>query len=194
MSTLRMATEAAEITAAAARGAPLSSPKDAVDASREVHTIAARPSDRKAAEPAPASRSKGAIENALTALVKFIPTEVVTLYVAAVSVGPAFKSVIPVYTPTLTYWAFVALTPLIFYLLYLNKLASMDQPVPPVSQWPRWKPVASTIAFGVWALAIPSNPYIQGEAGAAVMGFTVLFVTTILSLVTPIIERSEKTA
>ena len=140
---------------------------------------------------APPVTSTGPVENALTVLVKYIPTEVITLYVAAVSVGSAFKSVIPIYSPMLLYWAFIALCPLMFYLVYMSNLSSGKKSIPHVRNWPRWKPAASTIAFGVWALAIPNNPYVAGEAGAAVVGFAVIFVSIMLSLIAPIIERAD---
>lgn len=186
MSIMRLATEdAAKTTAAALAISPplaaaLASPVDML-----------KPVPRAAA---PVEQSGITAQNALTALVKFIPTEIITLYVCAVSVGTGFKTVFPNFTPALLYWSFIVLTPVLYYLIYLSSLASTNQPRPPLRQWPRWKPLASMIAFSVWALAIPENPYIKGEAGAAVMGFLVLFVTMLLSLVTPIIERSEKTA
>jgi hypothetical protein len=183
MSIMRLATEDAEKTAAAS-----------LAASRLIVTPAP-PAVTPPTPPATAAGQAGTTaQNALTALVKFIPTEIVTLYVSAVSVGTGFKSVFPSFTPALLYWSFIILTPILHYLIYFSSLASMNEERPPVGQWPRWKPLASTIAFSIWALAIPENPYIHGEAGAAVMGFLVLFVTMLLSYVTPIIERSERTA
>ena len=208
MSTLALATQAATATARAA-AASLAAPAIASPAAIATSPLSAPSIDSHAApalpplqagippHPAPAiptplastGSTTTTVENALTALVRYIPAEVVTLYVAAVSVGSAFESVIPAYTPTLLYWAFVTLTPIIFYLVYLNQLAAMKQPLTQVKNWPRWKPAASTVAFGVWALAIPTNPYIEGEAGAAVAGFAALFVSMILSLIAPIVER-----
>jgi hypothetical protein len=181
MSIMRLATEdAAKTTAAALAISP---------------SAAASASPAEMLEPvpravAPVEQTGITAQSALTALVKFIPTEIVMLYVSAVSVGTGFKTIFPNFTPALLYWSFIVLTPVLYYVIYLSTLASTNQPRPPLGQWPRWKPLASMIAFGIWALAIPENPYIKGDAGAAVMGFLVLLVTMLLSLVTPIIERS----
>ena len=55
-----------------------------------------------------------------------------------------------------------------------------------VSNWPWWKLVASTIAFSVWALAIP--PLLSGDAGKVVAGFGAVLVSTMLGLIGDIVE------
>ena len=47
--------------------------------------------------------------------------------------------------------------------------------------------IAATIAFLVWAIAIPNNPY-HDWVGSALAAFAALVVSTALSLVEPIVE------
>ena len=130
------------------------------------------------------------ISNTVNALVKYIPTEIVTLYVAAASATPAVRSAIPDFDARITYWGFAILTPLLLILVYASKRASSGlATLPPVSQLPWWKMVAATIAFLIWALAVPSNPYITGDSGAVVAGFGAVIISTLLSLLEPIFER-----
>lgn len=121
-------------------------------------------------------------ETAINALVKYIPTEVVTLYIACVSALPAVKSDFSEVTAVRMYWVFVALTPVFFILVYYNQLAVANQPFPKLSQWPWWRIVASTIAFSVWALAVPNDFFSTNTAGV-LSGIGAAFVSTMLSLI-----------
>lgn len=127
-------------------------------------------------------------ETAINALVKYIPTEVVTLYIACVSALPAVQKDFQAVTSVRMYWGFVVLTPILFILIYYNQLAVANQPFPKFLQWPWWRIVASTIAFSVWALAVPNDFFSTNSAGV-LSGIGAAFVSTLLSLVGPIVER-----
>jgi hypothetical protein len=128
--------------------------------------------------------------NALDSLVKYIPTESITLYVAAASAMEALKTVFSGITTEAVYWFFGVLTPVLFLLIYAGKRRSANlSPLPALKDWPWWKLVASTIAFLVWALAVPTSPYLSGAAGGAVAALAALFVSTFLSLFEPIFDR-----
>ncbi len=88
------------------------------------------------------------------------------------------------------YWAFVVLTPVLFLIVYLGKRRIQKLPLWPASwrQLPIWKIIASTIAFAVWALAIPDAPYFEGAAGHVVAAFCALAVSTFLTLFDPIFD------
>ena len=58
---------------------------------------------------------------ALDGLVKYIPTETVTLYVAATAAITNLTTAFPSLTPFWLYWGFVVLTPILFVLIYLGK-------------------------------------------------------------------------
>jgi hypothetical protein len=153
----------------------------------------AEPALRRAMRPVAAASpiQKTSGSNALDAITKYIPTESVTLYVAATaalsSLGASFSFV----TPFTLYCGFVVLTPILFALIYVGKRRSQNltPPFPDLSKWPWWKLIASTIAFMVWALAIP--PLVTTDAGKIAAAFGVLLVSTLLSLVGAVVERPE---
>jgi hypothetical protein len=157
----------------------------------------AREAARKAPGPGPARMSlapgdgmkDSALTNAANALAKYIPKEVVTLYVAGLSAGPALKTVLGFGNRALYYWAFVAITGPIYLFVYLSFLKANQKPIPPRRRWPWWRVAASVIAFATWALAVPGNPLISGNAGAVVAGFGALFVSTILSMADPWLDN-----
>ncbi len=130
-----------------------------------------------------------ALTTAASALAKYIPKEIVTLYVAGLSSGSAIKAVVGFGSRLLFYEAFVVLTGPTFLVVYLSFLKANQKPIPPPRRWPWWRMAASTIAFAVWALAIPGNPLIHGNMGAACAGFFALFVSTFLSLADPWLDN-----
>lgn len=131
-----------------------------------------------------------AVSNALSMLVKYIPTESVTLYVAAVSATAALKGFRPWLTEYHIYWFFGVFTPLLFVLIFLGKRRASQLPtIPAPREWPWWKIFAATVAFLVWALAVPGNPYVRGDTGGAVAGFLAIFISTVLSVLEPLFDR-----
>lgn len=132
-----------------------------------------------------------------SALVKYIPIESITLYVAAVAATPALQKLWPMgdgnrYV-TISYWVFAFLTPVFVLLLDAAKRRSANvQPAfPSLKEWPRWKMSASTFAFLAWALAVPNGPFLREpnlELKGAIGAFLALFVSTLLSLLEPWVE------
>jgi hypothetical protein len=130
------------------------------------------------------------VTTAVNSLVQYIPTEVVTLYVAALSATPVVRSAIPTFDTRVTYWGFTLLTPLLLLLVYASKRSTSGLPaLPIVKEWPWWKMFAATVAFLVWALAVPSSPYVSGEIGSLAAGFGAIVISTFLSLLEPIFQR-----
>ncbi len=126
----------------------------------------------------------------LNALVKYIPTEIVTLYVAASSTTQSLQTAMPFIDARLLYWGFTALTPLLLVLMYASKRASDGLPVlPKAREMPWWKMSAATVAFMVWALAVPGNPYVVGNGAPIIASFGAIIISTLLSLLEPIFER-----
>ncbi|HEV7402970.1 MAG TPA: hypothetical protein VGO11_08595, partial [Chthoniobacteraceae bacterium] len=95
-----------------------------------------------------------------------------------------------VFQPTSIYWFYVALTPIVFALTYLGTLRASKSPFPQsVMAWPWWRTIASTIAFGVWALAVPENPYLAMKPAAApLFALGALVVSSLLSMLEPIVS------
>lgn len=120
--------------------------------------------------------------DSISQLTNYLPVETLTLYVAAVSAGPALKSVFAFMSAEFLYWGFAVLTPIFILLaLAIKRREANMPPFAPLSQFPWWKMFASTVAFLAWALAIPNNPYISGDAGGTVAAFLALFISTILN-------------
>lgn len=129
--------------------------------------------------------------NALEDLVKYIPTESVTLYVASTSALDALtKASSGLVTAVKLYWWFGLLTPVLFILIYAGKRRGNGlPPFPELSDWPWWKLVASTVAFLTWALAVPGGPYLDGPDGGAVAAIAALLVSTLLSIIAAVVEK-----
>ncbi len=138
-------------------------------------------------QPTPAS-------SALDGLVKYIPTETITLYVAATAAIKSITSAFPWLTPNSLYWGFVGLTPILFLLVYMGKRRSQALPILPqrLTQWPWWKLIACTVAFAFWALAVP--PLVTTEGGKFVAAFGALFISTLLSLIGAVVEPAPAPA
>ena len=139
---------------------------------------------------------ENAVNNALSMLVKYIPTESITLYVAALSAAPALKSVSGQrITESTIYWFFSLFTPVLFAIILLGKRrAARVTPLASLKNWPWWKNLAATIAFLVWALAVPGNPYARGDTSGAVAGFFAIFISTILSILEQIFDNPNNPA
>lgn len=130
------------------------------------------------------------VTGSLNLLVKYIPTEVITLYVATLSATPALQELFPGVQTKDIYWAFTIVTPVLLFLVYVNKrVTSGLSPAPPMRQWPWWKLGAATVAFMVWALAVPGNPYVSGETSAVIAALGAVFISMFLNLLEPIFER-----
>src|SRR5215813_2558740 len=105
-----------------------------------------------AANPVAESRASSALDG----LVRYIPTESVTLYVAATSAIDNLRAAFAFITPSGLYVSFVVLTPIFFLLIYVGKRRSQGLSfMPGLTSWPWWKLFSSTVAFAVWALAVP---------------------------------------
>jgi hypothetical protein len=149
-----------------------------------------------ARRPCPASLPPGSaasFSNALNALIQYIPTESVTLYIATLAAAPALEQALDFVTVEVIYWFFAVLTPILFVLIYLGKRRSANLPVfPKRLEWPIWGVVSATIAFMAWALAVPSGPYLQNDAGGVVAGLLAVFVSLLLELIGRVVTPNPK--
>lgn len=132
--------------------------------------------------------------SALDGLAKYIPTESITLYVAATAAMPNFAATFPWLIPYRLYLVFVVLTPILSLLILMGKRRSQNLRLLPKqpTKWPWWKVIASTVAFGFWALAVP--PLVTTDAGKVVAAFGALLISTILGAVGNVVEPSEVAA
>ncbi len=119
------------------------------------------------------------VQNALSALVEYVPAETITLYLATISALAA----IPGLSAVTAYWFFGALTPLLFALIYAGKRRAAGEPRwPGFKLWPWWPMIAATIAFLVWGLTVPGGPSLEIEGGHALTGLLAIVVSTLLGV------------
>ena len=119
----------------------------------------------RAAAGAPAGAPPAtATDTALHVLFGYIPTEVLTVYLAVVAAlqpsVPASAQGCSVPGTLPAFVIFLIATPVIVWVVFAGKLrgAGKNLPLAP-SMWPLWEMVAGTIAFAAWAFALPNNPF-----------------------------------
>lgn len=138
-------------------------------------------------EDTPESRAIGKKgSNVLDQLVKFIPVEVITLYVAAVSATESIKLALPGYTARTTYFICIGITPVILLLVWLKERRANDLTLSSgLRKLPLWQMIAATIAFAAWALAIPDGTSTATDSAAlgAGYGLLALLASTVLNLI-----------
>lgn len=118
-----------------------------------------------------------------SALTKYIPTETITLYVAAVANQKSLGEVWSWCTAQVVYCAFATATPIVVLLLYMSKITGAKPWFKPL-EWPWWGLFAGTVAFAIWAWAVPGNPVMDTAkpAPAAIAAFLALVISSGLSL------------
>lgn len=116
------------------------------------------------------------VQNALSALVEYVPAETITLYLATLASISELKEV----DSEQVYWFYAGLTPLLFALIYAGKRrAAGKSRWPGVRQWPWWPMIAATIAFLAWGLSVPGAPALVTPALA---GLVAIVVSTLLGV------------
>ena len=139
-----------------------------------------------------ASATQSTFTSALTALMAYIPTEILTAYVAVLAgLQVADQQTQAPPGAWASFWVFLVLTPTMVWAIYAGKcrVAGKVLPTSP-GKWPMWEMSAATVAFVVWAFALPNTGfadlgwYKPGLATAAV-----LLVTLVLAAVAPIVQQ-----
>jgi hypothetical protein len=151
--------------------------------------------------PAKSTTAPNSVNTAMQVLFGYIPTEVLTLYVAIVAaIHPSMKpsgdgkvqGVAPI---TCVDWAtlyiFLAATPIIFWIVYATKLKAAGKQLPiAFSTWPIWEMFAATVAYSAWAFALPGTPFRAFTwYSAGLAGVAVLVASTVLGLLAPLFQN-----
>lgn len=146
--------------------------------------------EQNKAPPAGAQSSTGSILAAITA---YIPTEIITVYVATLGALSAPASARPGDGLTATI-AFLLLTPVIVWLIYAGKVKASGKPLPSsVKEWPIWEMTAATISFAVWATALPNSPMTSLQLiSSAMAAVLIMVVSLVLGLIGPLVQRPIK--
>jgi hypothetical protein len=118
--------------------------------------------------------------NAFETLTRYIPTETITLYLGAMAALKEFTAAgISVWG---IYAFFAALTPILLLVLTLSHARQSGEQGYAMLHW--WPPLASTIAFLVWAMSVPGHPVANQWSALPALG--ALFVSTFLTALDPI--------
>jgi hypothetical protein len=154
-----------------------------------------RPPEVAARDDAQAAGRENSASSAVDKLIKYIPTESITLYVAAIAAKGVIIPKWPWISEKGIYWFFGCLTPVLWLLIYIAKRkAEKLPPLPPVSLWLVWNLLASFVAFLVWALAVPEGPYFTGEKEGVLAGFLAVFISSLLSMIELLIDKPNNPA
>jgi len=116
-------------------------------------------------------------------LTKYIPTETLTLYVAAIAALPAITVASGGTVEAIhVYAAGAVLTPIILLLASFGKLRASGSPA--AFRPHPWPYAAALIAFLVWALSVPG--LLRGDDQQILAAFGAVLVSTSLALLEPI--------
>jgi len=134
--------------------------------------------------------SDDAITSALGTLVTYFPTEINVLYTAVVAaVASAADS--PLATQWVAFFVVLVLTPVSVWFVYATRVRNSGGQLPvSVRVWPIAEMVTATIAFAIWAGALPGSP-LQRIPGytAALAGVVVLAGTAVLGWIAALLQR-----
>ena len=183
---LRQIAQAARTTPQAVNAGPLT-PSRLIGAIGGLPRQPIAPSRAPSTAPSDATPGAGSVDSAYNTLFGYIPTEVVTLYVAVVT---AISSK-PENWKLDTLVAFLLITPLVVWIAYATKVKGAGKPIPArLSQWPVWEMVAAELAFGAWAFALwnQSAPDTT-TVPTGLASLVVLATSTGLGLLSPLFQR-----
>lgn len=130
----------------------------------------------------------GRLDTAYNVLFGYIPTEVLTLYIAVLAALEGDKFV---HTRWTVFLVFLCGTPVVLWLIYAAKLKTVGKALPLRPRtWPIWEMFASTVAFCAWAFALPQSPFAAYNwYSPALSSLAVLLVSTMLGLLAPLFQR-----
>ena len=131
---------------------------------------------------------------ALQTVTNYIPTEVLTLYIAFVgALGPTIVQNGHVVGRWSVFWCFLAATPAVVWLAFAAKLAALGKPLPISPRyWPIWEMFAATVAFLAWAFGLPQTPFAEFQGkwySPQLAALLVPVVSVALGLIAPVAQR-----
>ncbi len=120
------------------------------------------------------------VTDTLAVITTYIPTEVLTVYVAALAAVQNSGSLTS-FAMWTTFDIFLIATPIIVWLVYVAKIKSAGKPLPwAFAQWPLWEMIAGTLAFVAWAISLPSAPFLTYLGLPGTLATVILLITTTL--------------
>ena len=154
---------------------------------RRTDTPGAPPLTSTAIAAATASKpeSESAVTTSMKVIATYIPTEVLTLYLAVVAATTGGD------TGWIAFGIFLVLTPTVVWLVYATRVKTSERRLPlNPSQWPMWEMFAATVAYAAWAFALPATPFASFPwYSASIAGIAVLATSMLLGLLAPLLMR-----
>jgi hypothetical protein len=125
----------------------------------------------------------------LHVLFGYIPTEILTLYVAVLAAITQKGQVTN--GDWVASWGFLVATPIVVWLVYAAKIKAAQKPLPLAPRtWPLWEMFAGTLAFLAWEFALPNTPFTVYEwYSGGLSGVVVLVTSTMLGLLAPFFQQ-----
>lgn len=156
-----------------------------------------KPEDNQASE-------ESAVSTALKTVTTYIPTEILTLYVAlTATLAPLIPeseirntNFAPDYTSRwVIFGIFLLITPAAVWIAFVGKLTADRRMWPRTwSQLPKWEMIAASIAFIAWAAALPDSPFGSiNYFNDAIAGAIVLITSTALAWLAGLFPQLQKT-
>jgi len=132
------------------------------------------------------------IDTALHVLFGYIPTEVLTLYVAVLAAVQRPNEVTS--ADWIAFWSFLVATPIVVWLVYGAKVKAANKTLPlAVGAWQLWEMLAATVAYCAWAFALPNTPFSEFSwYSSGLSGVAVLVASTCLGLLGPFFQSTLK--
>lgn len=149
--------------------------------------------DEIAAAKADKPGTQGGGSSTLAAIAAYIPTEVLTVYVAVVAaLGTGTAAAAASGAGWLSFLLFLVFTPLVVWLVYAGKVRRAGKALPvALRRWPKWEMFAATVAYVAWAFALPGTPFSAfGWYSTAIAAVVVLVATTALGLIAPVVAQN----
>lgn len=149
-------------------------------------------------EIAGAAGGKGTPESQVNAafrtLTTYIPTEILTLYVAVLAALQQSTTASVTSPSWAVFWGFLIATPIVNWVVYITKVKTAGRPIPWAPwKWPLWEMAAGTIAYVAWAFALPPTPFASlAWYSTGLAGIVVLIASTVLGLLAPLFARPLK--
>lgn len=161
---------------------------DAIERNKESLTVIEPNAYFKELNVIPDDSSKTNIDTALAVLFAYIPTEIITLYIAFISTVDSTVS----RTNWITFGIFLFFTPIVVWLVYAAKYKKDNNNKLPISyrSLPLWEMFASSISFIAWAFALPMSVFNNFDwYSQSVAGLGILITSTVLGLAAPFFNK-----
>ncbi len=141
-----------------------------------------------------ADGQSSAIADTAKQVASFIPTEIITLYTAALAITTDNATKVS-NGQVVAFASLLIATPIIAWILYATNCRAQNKPLPLRPKvWPWQEMTIASVAFVVWAGMLPATPFKNFSwYTAALGGFVGLVFTVAVGLVTPLLPGKIKT-